>query len=223
MSYLERSGDYPVIFLHGLGGSGNNWMKLATLLPDNIRMIMPDLCGHGKTSIPLSGFTIAEQVEALSEFVDRLGITRFAIVGNSYGGWVAMRFCASGGTPEYLFLLDSAGINPTVGEDLPENEEKFVERVMKMNPRNNIGFIRNFVKANASGREKVTTGELKGISARTLIIWGRRDRLIPVKYAEELHSRIHGSRLVVLEDAGHTPHATNPQEVTDLMVSFLDL
>ena len=34
ISYLERKGQYPIIFLHGLGGTGNNWLKLAGYLPD---------------------------------------------------------------------------------------------------------------------------------------------------------------------------------------------
>ena len=166
-------------------------------------------------------FSIAEQVQALKEFIMKLGLERFSLVGNSYGGWVSMRFCVSGGNPENLILLDSAGINPTVGEEPPENEERFVQRVMAMNPRNNVEFIRKFVRVNATGREKVTTAELNSIRARTLIIWGSRDRLIPVKYAEELHRNIQGSRLEILENAGHTPHSTNPDEVGRLLTLFL--
>lgn len=222
ISYLERKGQYPVIFLHGLGGTGNNWLKLAAHLPENTRMIMPDLCGHGRTDIPLFEFSIKEQVGALFEFIAALGIEKYSLVGNSYGGWVSMKFCISGGNPDRLILVDSAGINPTVGEDLPENEENFVQRVMAMNPRNNIDFIRKFVKENATGKEKVTMEELKSIRADTLIIWGRKDRLIPLKYADELNRNIPGSRLEILETAGHTPHATNADEVGSLISSFLD-
>lgn len=222
ISYLERKGQYPVIFLHGLGGSSNNWLKLASQLPAHFRMIMPDLCGHGKTEMPLVDFSISEQVQALAEFVSGLGLERFSIAGNSYGGWVSMRFCISRGKPDNLVLLDSAGINPTVGEDSPENEERFVQRVMAMNPRNNVEFIRKFVKANATGKEKITIGELEAIRTRALIIWGRKDRLIPVKYAEELHRNIQGSTLEILETAGHTPHATNPEEVGKLLATFIN-
>lgn len=221
ISYLERKGKHPVIFLHGLGGSGNNWLKLAGHLPHDIGMIMPDLCGHGRTEIPLAEFSIAEQVQALEEFIAELGLERFSMVGNSYGGWVSMRFCINGGNPENLILVDSAGINPTVGEDSPENEERFVQRVMAMNPRNNVESIRKFVKANATGKEKVTKDELNSISSRTLIIWGRKDRLIPVRYAEELHRNIRESTLEILESAGHTPHATNPEDVGKLLSSFI--
>ncbi len=221
VSYLEREGVYPVVFLHGLGGSGNNWLRLAGQLPKHIRMIMPDLCGHGRTEIPMKDFSIAEQVLALKELILKLGLERFSMVGNSYGGWVSMRFCASGGNPESLVLMDSAGINPTVGEESPDNEEKFVQRVMAMNPRNNVEYIRKFVRVNATGREKVTNEELNSIRARTLIIWGRKDRLIPVKYAEELHRNIQGSKLEILEDAGHIPHSTNPEEVGKLLAKFL--
>lgn len=221
ISYLERKGDYPVIFLHGLGGSSNNWLKLANFLPDNIRMIMPDLCGHGRTNVPLVNFAIEEQVQALNEFITKLDIQEFSIVGNSYGGWVSMRFCIAGGNPDNLILVDSAGINPTVGEESSENSENFVQRVMKMNPRNNIGFIRNIVHVNSTGKEKVTVEELEAINARTLIVWGQNDRLIPVSYAEELHRNIKGSTLKIMESAGHTPHSTNPEELGEILTSFL--
>ena len=222
ISYLERKGQYPVIFLHGLGGNGNNWLKLAGYLPENTWMIMPDLCGHGRTDIPITDFSIREQVEALFEFIAALGLEKYSLAGNSYGGWIAMRFCISGGNPDRLILVDSAGINPTVGENSTENEENFVQRVMAMNPRNNAGFIRKFVKANATGKEKVTIEELMSIRAKTLILWGRKDRLIPLKYAEELNRFIPGSRLEILETAGHTPNATNPDEVGSLIASFLN-
>lgn len=221
ISYLERKGDYPVIFLHGLGGSSNNWLKLANYFPGHIRMIMPDLCGHGRTDVPLVNFTIAEQIQALREFITGLGLQKFSLAGNSYGGWVSMRFCISGGKPENLILVDSAGINPTVGEEAQENAEKFVQRVMKMNPRNNVEYIRNFVRVNATGNEKVTTEELGSIKSRTLIVWGQKDRLIPVRYAEELHMNIKGSKLEIIESAGHTPHSTNPEELGPIINSFL--
>ena len=183
---------------------------------------MPDLCGHGRTDIPIADFSIKEQVGVLHEFIAALGLEKYSLAGNSYGGWVSMRFCISGGNPDRLILVDSAGVNPTVGENSPENEEHFVQRVMAMNPRNNVDFIRKFVKANATGKEKVTIEELMSIRAKTLILWGRKDRLIPLKYAEELNRFIPGSRLEILETAGHTPHATNPDEVGSLIASFLN-
>lgn len=221
LSYLERKGVFPIVFLHGLGGSGNNWLKLAQYLPGKYHLLMPDLLGHGKSTRPVKDYSIAEQVEVLKFFVREKNLAEYALVGNSYGGWVSMRFCAAGGKPAYLILVDSAGINPTVGEFSKEGEDAFVQRVMAMNPRNDPEVISRFVRMNATGSEKLTPEELKSLPEKTLIIWGRKDRLIPVKYAEELHRRIGGSELKILEEGGHIPHSTNPEEVAWLISDFV--
>lgn len=222
VSYLERKGTTPVIFLHGLGGAGNNWLKLAQHIPGKYRLLMPDLAGHGKSRKNLVEYSVHEQVEFLKAFIDALGLEDYSLVGNSYGGWVAMKYSSSIATPSSLILVDSAGINPTVGESSEEGISMFVDRVMKMNPKNSRETIFSFVRKNAIGDEKLTAEELSKLPGSTLIIWGRKDRLIPVDYAEELHKAIPGSILKIIEDGGHTPHSTNAKEVAEAIVGFLE-
>ena len=52
------------------------------------------------------------------------------------------------------------------------------------------------------------------IAAPTLLLWGRRDPVIPLRIARRAHELIAGSRLVVL-DAGHVPHTTDPAGVAE--------
>ena len=222
VSFLERTGDFPIIFLHGLGGSGNNWLKLAAYIPERYRLVMPDLAGHGRSRQDLAEYSVREQVDFLRSFIEVLGLRKYALVGNSYGGWVAMKYSATVAKPDALVLLDSAGINPTVGESSEEDVSRFVDRVMNMNPRNERENITRFVRKNATGEEKLTSEELSRLPSKTLIIWGARDRLIPLEYAKKLHSSIHGSILKILEDGGHTPHTTNAKEVSKAIVEFLD-
>lgn len=223
VSYLERKGTYPLVFLHGLGGSGNNWLKLSKFLPDKYRLLMPDLAGHGKTVSNIYEYCVREQTEFLKSFIDALGLKDFTLVGNSYGGWVSMKFSAKIKKPLSLILVDSAGINPTVGESTEEDTVKFVDRVMHMNPKNNRDTIRKFVKRNALGDEKLTEDELSVLPSNTLIIWGRKDHLIPIEYAEKLNRLIRGSVLRIIEDGGHIPHSTNPEKVAQVILEFMEL
>ena len=64
-------------------------------------------------------------------------------------------------------------------------------------------------------------GRAGDITAPTLVIWGRRDPVIPVKVGRRLAASIPGARLEVLE-SGHVPHTTDPQAVADLLVPFAD-
>lgn len=45
----------------------------------------------------------------------------------------------------------------------------------------------------------------------TLIVWGRKDPIIPVAHGELAHSMLEQSRLVVFDEAGHEPHRTDPE------------
>lgn len=55
----------------------------------------------------------------------------------------------------------------------------------------------------------------------TLILWGRRDPLIPVEHAAFAHQRIPGSRLEIFEDAGHFPHLEDPARFARLLMDFV--
>jgi pimeloyl-ACP methyl ester carboxylesterase len=55
----------------------------------------------------------------------------------------------------------------------------------------------------------------------TLIIWGERDPLIPVRHAHLAHERIPGSRLEIFPDAGHFPYRDDPQRFASLVLDFL--
>ena len=56
----------------------------------------------------------------------------------------------------------------------------------------------------------------------TMIIWGCRDRIIPVEHAEPAHRAMPGSRLELFEDAGHFPHLDHPHDFAETLEDFLD-
>src|SRR5260221_3154559 len=65
------------------------------------------------------------------------------------------------------------------------------------------------------------TRRLERIKAPVLIIWGADDPLFPVAQARRAHSLLPGSRLVVIEGAGHTPQAEKPEEFNQHLAAFL--
>ncbi len=221
VSYLSRPGNIQVVFLHGLGGSGNNWIKLSQHLPEELGLFMPDLAGHGRTRIDGYDFSVSMQVMMIQEFISACGIREPVLVGNSYGGWVSLAYALRSGQAGRLVLEDSAGINTTVGEGPSEAAARFVDRVMAMNPSNNRTTIEGIVKHNASGREKLTVEMLRNIRWNTLIVWGKEDRIIDSRYAKILHENIPGSSLRLIDGAGHTPHVTHPGLVAGILTDFL--
>ncbi|MBI5366832.1 MAG: alpha/beta hydrolase [Planctomycetes bacterium] len=90
--YLEQGSGPAVVLLHGYGGSAYDWRhQLAPLAAAGFRVLAPDLKGAGYTSRPEDGHYSAEdQADLVAEFMTAIGVPRAHLVGNSYGGGVAL-------------------------------------------------------------------------------------------------------------------------------------
>ena len=55
-----------------------------------------------------------------------------------------------------------------------------------------------------------------------LIIWGKRDTIIPVAHAHAVHERVPSSRLEIFENAGHFPHVDDPLRFTEVLTEFIE-
>jgi len=83
----------PIVLLHGLGGSLYDWRHLLRPLGVDHRVVAMDLLGAGESEIPeKEDFSIAAQARRLKGLLDALGLPRATLVGNSYGGGIALRF-----------------------------------------------------------------------------------------------------------------------------------
>jgi pimeloyl-ACP methyl ester carboxylesterase len=56
----------------------------------------------------------------------------------------------------------------------------------------------------------------------TLIVWGERDPVIPVEHGLAAHEQMPGSRLELVERAGHFPQLSEPREFVDVLTDFID-
>ncbi len=82
----------PIMLLHGLGGSLYDWRHILRPLARNHRVLAVDLLGAGESEIPeTEDFSIAAQARRVRGLLDALAVPRATLVGNSYGGGVALR------------------------------------------------------------------------------------------------------------------------------------
>ncbi|MGC8644911.1 MAG: alpha/beta fold hydrolase [Thermoplasmata archaeon] len=221
ISFLERKGKYPAIFLHGLGGTGNSWIKLQRYLSEDLALYFLDLLGHGRSSKPETEYTISLQEAALREFILGMGFERFSLIGNSYGGWISLRFAVDILEPEKIVLEDSAGINRTFGELDVGEREVLIRRIMASNRMNEERVIRSIVVNNADPKWKLKVEELQSLKSRTLILWGGRDSVIPRENGLRFKELIPNSTYVEISDGGHVPHVTHPEHVGRILNDFL--
>jgi pimeloyl-ACP methyl ester carboxylesterase len=106
----------PLVMLHGWPFSSLTFRKLAPLLAPHRRLIIPDLPGAGETEwTPSTDFGFRGQAETLRTFLDRLGLTRYALLAHDTGATLARMIAqADPGRVSHLVLLNTemAGHRP---------------------------------------------------------------------------------------------------------------
>ncbi|MEO1088962.1 MAG: alpha/beta fold hydrolase, partial [Acidobacteriota bacterium] len=80
-----------ILFVHGLGGSAEQWAPALASLPESWRGVAFDLPGHGRSD-GLAEPDIDDFADALGAVVDGLGLRRAVVVAHSFGGTVAVRY-----------------------------------------------------------------------------------------------------------------------------------
>jgi pimeloyl-ACP methyl ester carboxylesterase len=118
-----------------------------------------------------------------------------------------------------VHALGSLGLR--AGADLVETWRSFVSLE---EPEARQAFLHTVRGLIDLGGQRVSATDRLYLTADlpTLIIWGARDPLIPVRHAHEAHERIEGSRLEILPGAGHFPHRDSPQRFASALLDFVE-
>lgn len=108
----------PIVLVHGLGASLGFWyLQIAPELAQHRRVILMDLRGHGRSSMPATGYTPAAMVGDLLALLDHLRVGAVHLLGHSYGGAVALEFAwRHPGRIASLTIADSRmrSVQPTI-------------------------------------------------------------------------------------------------------------
>lgn len=252
----------PVVLIHGTSSSLHTWDGWARALRAQRRVLRLDLPGFGLTG-PYSGSYAGRpyQGESYARFVldwlDHLGVHRFAVAGNSLGGEVAWHLAVlapqrvqqlvlvdSGGysfhaesvpvgfllarTPglnrlgEYLLprAVVTASVRNVYGDPSKVTDDlvdRYFELALREGNRRALGErMRQFAQGANEGR-------IRDVRAPTLILWGGRDRLIPLALADRFAADIPGSRVVRFDTLGHVPHEEDAAATVAPVREFLGL
>ena len=233
----------PLLILHGWGGSSGSWIKVQEILAkQGFKVICPDFPGFGKSKTPQEIWSVGDYTKWINDFTNFLNLKNFFILAHSFGGRVAIKFAVN--FPERLkslILCASAGIKSKPGPKTriiywlakignaiftPKHLARFKDGTR------NIFYVflrhKDYAKADGTMREIIKKvleedllPDLSKMKTETLIIWGERDRLVPVKYAHIFKENIKNSRLEILPKIGHSPHLEVPEKLTEILIPFL--
>ena len=236
-NYLEAGkGDETVLLIHGSGPgvtSYANWRVVVPSLAEDFHVVAPDMVGFGYSDRP-EGVTYGLQTWADQTvgLMDTLGIEKAHLVGNSFGGAIALRIATQ--HPERvgkLVLMGSMGVPFEITEGLDrvwgyepsfENMRKVLDvfaysrelvndelAKVRFEGSTQPGFQEAFSAMFPAPRQRwveamVTPDEdIRKLPHRTLIVHGREDQVIPVANSYKLEELIDNADLAVFSHCGH--------------------
>ncbi len=231
-------GDAPLLFVHGAGGTHENWLNQLRGLSGRYPALAVDLPGHGRSEG--DGFRSIEAYrDFVKEFLDALGLRQAVLVGHSMGGAIALSFALLYPTRLAALVLVGTGarlkVHPRVFEALRGDRNEAAHLLVGWAYAENAPpeLIRQGEAKWLEASPAVVEGdflacnafdlmdEVEKIRLPTLILCGAEDRLTPVKYAEYLHQKIRGSRLLLVPGAGHMVMIERPEEMNRALDAFL--
>ncbi|MCL1790437.1 MAG: alpha/beta fold hydrolase [Peptococcaceae bacterium] len=254
-NYHDIGQGFPLVLLHGSGpgvSAWANWNKLFPLLKDKYRVIAPDMAGFGYSErVPGAVYNMNNWVQQAIDLFDALKIDKANLVGNSFGG--ALALCLAIKYPERinkLVLMGSMGVSfpLTYGldrawgytpseanmEELLEiftYDHSFVSKELiktryesSMQPGFQESFSSMFPEPRQNGVENMAGNKayIRNIPHETLIIHGREDRVIPLENSYQLLQLIDKAQLHVFGRCGHWTQIERTAEFGQLLLNFFD-
>ncbi len=160
----------PVVLLHGITGHARVWDHLAERLVPGRRVLALDQRGHGDSdAAPDDDYRVATMADDVAAFAGSLQLDRFALLGHSMGGRIAIQYAAAhAGRLERLIVVD---IGPDIAlaglqrvremmsksPERIESEEWAVEYIRRANPLQDVDLLRQRVH---HGLKRLPDGEL---------------------------------------------------------------
>lgn len=230
---------WPIVLIHGSGGNSGFWKKVLEELSAEYRSLAIDLPGHGLSQGEgLKG--VAETADFMKDFLDALGLKDVVLGGHSFGGAVVQYMALRYAPKLKALLLIGTGARLRV---LPEALEMMRRMAFgeippqfhpwgfaeKASPEIIAEGEREWAKTGSPARyndfvscdQFDIIGEVEKIRLPALIACGREDRLTPVKYSEFLNQKISGSKIEVIDGAGHLVMLENPRGLSQAILRFL--
>jgi pimeloyl-ACP methyl ester carboxylesterase len=232
----------PLLLLHHDIGTPEQ-LPFYEALAARFTLLLPSHPGYDGSERPAWMRSVRDVAVTYQALLAARGLADVALVGLGFGGWIAaeMATMAPRGFRR-LVLVGPMGLKPAEGEILDQALMSYVEYA-RAGFADQAAFERLFTPDPPTplleqwdlNREMTfriawkpymynptLAPLLGGVQSPALIVWGRRDRIVPVGVAEQYHRALPGSRLTVLDGAGHFVDMEQPDTLAKLVVQFVE-
>lgn len=249
LAYSEVGSGPPVVWLHGSGpgatGLSNFGGNLAGFA--DYRNIVIDLPGWGESNRASDEWLLFAAADIVHRAMNELGVPQAHMIGNSYGGGVAMRLAIT--RPEVvdrLVLMAPGGVLPDDTPPWPVGLQRLFDYMADAHPtREAMGeFVRMMVYDESLVTDELVserfesslarhpelpippqfgdlTQDLGRIQAPTLLVWGREDQTVPLTWAPKILHGIPNAELRVLPHCRHWVQYERRNEFNHIVREFL--
>ena len=229
INYIQYGEGKDILLLHGWGQNIAMMKPIGDNFCDRFRITIIDFPGFGESDEPKNPWTIENYSIMLEEFIKKTGIKKPIVIGHSFGGRVAIRYC-SRNPIEKLVLFGSPCIR--IKEELSLHV-KILKKLKTLPGMNNLGeymkkYIgsRDYKAATPIMRQtlvEVVNEDLskfaREIEEPTLLIWGDHDEEAPVAEAKELEKIMIDAALIILPGS-HYAYLENISRVVCILDNF---
>lgn len=230
-----------LLFLHGSGGLPQ-WNRFFERLSQKFRVIVPEHPGFGTDTHADRIRDIADLAMYYLDFLDELGAGPVHLIGHALGGWTAAELATRNCSQlRSLTLIAPAGLRVKglpMGDNFIWSPEELIRNLyhdqrlaaeILARPVTDEDADRQltnrFMEARLGWQPRWFGPRLAQwlhrISVRSLLIWGREDRLMPSTHAGAWESGIPNLRKHLIAGCGHMPFVEKPSETADAILEFL--
>lgn len=243
---IAGSGE-PVLLLHGLGGSGQDWEPQVAALSRKFQVIAMDVRGHGRSQKPLGPYSMAMFAKDAAELIERLRVGPVHVVGLSLGGMIGFQLAVdSPSLVRSLTVLNSgpAVVPRTLKEKLGLNSRFLLIKLFglpklaailgqRLLPLPEQAELRAKLVATLAANDP----EAYKSTLRAIIGWSVLDRIgalecpvlivasdmdyTPISVKQEYMARIRQAALVVIRNSRHACTIDQPEQVNQALTDFL--
>lgn len=217
-----------VVLVHGQIISSLYMVPTAELLASQFRVFAPDLPGFGLSDKPPRILCVQELAEALGAWMEASGLRRAALVGNSLGSQIAVDLAVR--RPELVEALVLSA--PSVDRHARTASAQILRWLRDWpgeRPSLALAHLRDFALAGVRrslGTFRCTLADriedkLPHVRARTLVVRGSRDTIVPQAWAEEVTSLLPQAQLILIPGGPHCVNYSTPGPFSEVVASFL--
>jgi pimeloyl-ACP methyl ester carboxylesterase len=251
MAYTDRGNGLPIVFIHGYPLNRYLWEPQTEALSDTMRVLAPDLRGHGESQAVPGPYSMGMFANDLNAFLDALQINQPVVVcGLSMGGYVTFEFHrkyahrmagliltatrATADSPEGRAARDQAA-QTAQQQGIPAIIDGMLAKLVSPTTYQErpelLKRIRQIMlKTSLDGvlgalmgmkTRPDSTATLRQIELPALIIHGADDQIVPLKEAQAMQAAIPDARLEVIPKAGHLLNLEQPDLFNPIVREFI--